>query len=110
MPLSGSPSCDRDSETCAEVFDEADEAVLAAIEQIVKTARRHGITSSLCGQAPSNRPSFAAHLVRYGITSVSVNPDAADQTRRVLAEAEQRVLLEAARTGDRAAASRRGRR
>ena len=31
---------DRDSEICAELFDEADEAVLEAIERIVKTARR----------------------------------------------------------------------
>ncbi|HEY5854487.1 MAG TPA: phosphoenolpyruvate synthase [Aldersonia sp.] len=87
---------DRDSETCAEVFDEADEAVLAAIELIVKTARRHGITSSLCGQAPSTRPGFAERLVRMGITSISVNPDVIADVRAAVAAAEQRVLLDAA--------------
>jgi pyruvate,water dikinase len=35
--------------------------------------------------------------VRFGITSVSVNPDAADRARQVIAAAERRVLLEAAR-------------
>ncbi|MGS2811394.1 phosphoenolpyruvate synthase [Nocardia sp. MW-W600-9] len=85
---------DRDSEQCAELFDESDPAVLDAISQIVATARRHGITSSLCGQAPSNRPAFAEHLVRMGITSVSVTPDAVDATRRVVAAAERRVLLD----------------
>jgi pyruvate,water dikinase len=85
---------DRDSEVCAELFDEEDEAVLAAIETIVTGARDLGLTSSLCGQAPSNRPGFAERLVRFGITSVSVNPDAIEPTRRVLAEAEQRILLE----------------
>lgn len=89
---------DRDSAECAELYDESDPAVLAAIEQIVALARRHGITSSLCGQAPSAHPEFADHLVRAGITSISVNPDAIDAARTAIAAAERRVLLEAART------------
>jgi pyruvate,water dikinase len=99
---------DRDSEICREVFDEEDDAVLGAIHDIIVGCRRLGLTSSLCGQAPSNKPAFAAHLVRDGITSVSVNPDAADRTRHVLARAEQQLLLEAVResTGDRHARSR----
>lgn len=87
---------DRDSDICAELFDESDGAVLDAIGRIVATARKHGITSSLCGQAPSTNPSFTEHLVRMGITSVSVNPDAAAATRRAVAAAERRLLLESA--------------
>ncbi|MFE3103450.1 phosphoenolpyruvate synthase [Nocardia tengchongensis] len=85
---------DRDSEECAELFDESDEAVLDAIQQIVTSARRLGITSSLCGQAPSTNPDFVEHLVRAGITSVSVSPDAIGRTRRAVAAAERRVLLD----------------
>ena len=93
---------DRDSDQCAELYDESDGAVLDAIGQIITTARRLGITASLCGQAPSTRPEFAEHLVRMGITSISVTPDAVPKARRIVAAAERRILMEAARDGVRA--------
>jgi phosphoenolpyruvate synthase/pyruvate phosphate dikinase len=85
---------DRDSQFVAPVYDERDEAVLDAIYQIIQAAHAHGMTASICGQAPSVYPDYAEKLVRWGIDSISVTPDVVDRTRRNMAMAEQRILLE----------------
>lgn len=83
---------DRDNETVAPEFDERNAAVVWALEHVVKTAHKHHITSSLCGQAASLYPDLVEKLVGWGITSVSVSPDAVDNTRRVIAHIENRLL------------------
>jgi pyruvate,water dikinase len=88
---------DRDSELVAPLFDETDLAVLDAIERIIGGAHEAGMAASLCGQAPSRNPAFAEHLVRFGIDSISVDPGAVPQVRAIVAAAEARVLLAAAR-------------
>jgi len=87
---------DRDSQKMAKLgyFDERNPAVLKSIKHVITTCNKFGVTSSCCGQAPSVYPEFAEFLVRCGITSVSVNPDAVGITRRIVAEAEKRSTIE----------------
>ena len=84
---------DRDNATLAEGFDERNHAVQRAIERVVKVCNERGVTCSICGQAPSVYPDFAEKLVEMGITSMSVNPDAVERTKRNVASAEMKVLL-----------------
>lgn len=83
---------DRDNSEVAREFDEQNEAVLWALEKIVKTAHKHHVTTSICGQAPSLYPNLVQHLVQWGITSVSVTPDAIDSVRNTIAEYERKLV------------------
>jgi len=82
---------DRDSARLAGEFDERDEAVMWCLERAIKVANSMGITSSICGQAPSVYPELTTKLVELGITSVSVSPDMIDVTRDIIAKAEARL-------------------
>ena len=82
---------DRDSEKLADTFDERNEAVMIALEKVIKAAKSMGVTSSICGQAPSVYPELTEKLVEWGITSVSVSPDMIGTTREIIANAEKRL-------------------
>jgi pyruvate,water dikinase len=88
---------DRDSERLSDTFDERDPAVIDYLRQLIPRARAAGLQTSICGQAPSVHPEYAELLVRAGIDAISVSVDAVDRTRQLIAAAEQRMLLEAAR-------------
>lgn len=83
---------DRDNSTVAEAFDERSPSVLWALRRVIKHCNAHGVTVSICGQAASTYEDLVHKLVRYGITSISVNPDAVNRTRRVIYEAEKELV------------------
>jgi pyruvate,water dikinase len=83
---------DRDNQEVANVYDERNPMIIQVLEYIVSTAAKHGITSSICGQAASDYPDIVERLVKAGITSVSVNPDAVDRTRELIYHIEKKHL------------------
>lgn len=84
---------DRDSSVVAEEFDERNPAVLWMLERTVRSCHEAGISCSICGQAPSVYPEITQKLVEWGATSISVMPDVLEQTRELIAEVEEKLIL-----------------
>lgn len=82
---------DRDNAEVAQEFNERTPAVLWALKRVITKCNDAGITSSICGQAPSEYEDLVKKMVRWGITSVSVNPDAVNRTRGIVAQAEKEI-------------------
>jgi pyruvate, water dikinase len=81
---------DRDNNEVAGEFDERNEAVMLALEHIVKTCKKHKVICGICGQAPSVYPEISEKLVEWGITSLSVSPDMIGHTRQIVSDIENR--------------------
>ncbi|MBN2646196.1 MAG: phosphoenolpyruvate synthase [Thiotrichales bacterium] len=79
---------DRDSEKVAFDYDERDPGVKKMVAWAIEGAKRNGKHISLCGQAPSDFPDFAAFLVGLGIDAISLNPDSVLKTLPVILQAE----------------------
>jgi pyruvate,water dikinase len=88
---------DREQGQLAKVFNERHPAVMGAIAQLIQMAKSAGIPCSICGQAPALYPEIIDKLVEWGITSISVEPEAVERTYQAIARAEQRIVLAAAR-------------
>lgn len=86
---------DRDNETVQHIYDERNLAVKRAIRHLIDVAHRDGKTVSICGQAPSVYPELCEFLVKSGIDSISVNPDAVVSTKKTVAQIEQRMMMDA---------------
>lgn len=74
-------------------FDERNPSVKAALKTLIEACNKKGKTCSICGQGPSQYPELAEFLVECGITSISVNPDTVEYTRRLIASVEQKLIL-----------------
>ena len=83
---------DRDNSEVAHDFNELDPSVLWMLEHAIKMCAVKGVTASICGQAPSDYPELVEKLVKWGITSISVNPDAVDSVRHTASLAEKKIV------------------
>lgn len=87
---------DRNDTSVQELYDERNLGVLRAIAYTIAICKKHGVTTSICGQAPSVYPDYLEFMIRCGCTSISVNPDTVVASRRSVAMLEQKIQMEKA--------------
>ncbi|OGG56776.1 phosphoenolpyruvate synthase [Candidatus Kaiserbacteria bacterium RIFCSPHIGHO2_02_FULL_55_20] len=80
---------DRDSGIVNRVADENDPAVKKLIADVIKVCLKKKKYVGICGQGPSDHPSFAKFLVEQGIESMSLNPDSVIKTIIAVAKVEK---------------------
>lgn len=79
-----------------EIYDERNLGVLRAIAYTMTVCKKYGVTTSICGQAPSVYPDYLEFMIRGGATSISVNPDTVISSRKSVAVMEQKIQMEKA--------------
>jgi phosphoenolpyruvate synthase (EC 2.7.9.2) len=82
---------DRDNDAVSHLYDERNKVVVETMINVVKAAKKYGVSSSICGQAPSDYPQIVESLVEAGISSLSVNIDAIERTKELVYEIEKRI-------------------
>ncbi|TMI77440.1 MAG: hypothetical protein E6H10_19065 [Bacteroidetes bacterium] len=80
----------RGTEKDTSIIDKQTEATLWTYAKVIKTSHKYGITS--CFYKDSLYPEVLNKLIRLGITSLSVSPHVIERTRKLISEAEKKVI------------------
>lgn len=88
---------DRDNSEIASAYNEIDPSLLWCYERVITACNKRKVTTSMCGQAPSDYPELVHKLVEWGVTSMSVNRDVAVAVRHSIASAEQDLVARRSR-------------
>lgn len=83
---------DLQNDEVAQGFDEMNPAVLYALEKVIKACHKHHITSSIHTKYSSINHDLLEKLIAWGITSISVTPDAIDSTREKIFGIERKLI------------------
>ncbi len=82
---------DRDSSLVANIANENHPAVKKLIGDLVAVCRARNKYIGLCGQAPSDYPDFTEFLIRAGIESLSLSPDAVIKNIGLISQLENQI-------------------
>jgi pyruvate,water dikinase len=88
---------DRGNAQIAKLYSEFNPGVLKLIKATIDGCKKYNVESSICGESASN-PEMAKLLVELGIDSLSVEMDAIETIRKVVATTEMQIFLEGLKT------------
>ncbi|MBR8831678.1 MAG: Phosphoenolpyruvate synthase [Chroococcopsis gigantea SAG 12.99] len=91
---------DREDPLGSNYFNLQHQALSVALQQLITGANNAGIPCSICGHGVTQYPDIIENLVKWGITAISVEPEAVVDTYSAIARAERRLLLEKARNSN----------
>ena len=73
------------------MYDERNEAVKTLVSTVIAKAKKNKRKIGICGDAPSTFPEFAQFLVKCGIDSISLSPDAVIKTTLSILDVEKKL-------------------
>ncbi len=79
---------DRNNEDVQYLYNELHPAIFSQIEKVIDACNKAGVETSICGQAGSKKE-MAEFLFKKGISSISVNADAAYEISNLIREIEE---------------------
>ena len=82
---------DRGEDSVQHLYNELHPAIFSQIGYVIDVCNKKNVVSSICGQAGS-KPEMAKFLFEKGITSISVNADAALEISEVIVELEKNEI------------------
>lgn len=83
---------DKDNTQINNEFNPQDESVFWAYERIITLCQKYKVTSSLISEKPLSSE-ILEKVIRWGISSIVVQPDQISMARNTLAEIERKIFL-----------------
>ena len=65
---------------CDRVLNPNHPAMQKKIAKLIQTAHAHQIDCCICGQAPVEHPDLINKLIKWGVDTISVEPEAVNRT------------------------------
>ncbi len=84
---------DRNNEKISSLYRENTPSILKLIKYVIGRCKNFNVETSICGEAPSRDDDFVESLVEFGINSISVELDALNHVKEVVARKEREMIL-----------------